>query len=79
MLRLPAFPPRPPFLQEQEEEEEDEDEEEKDVSNDFRRKMESEGFDPALVKMGIKVANNHMRPPEQAFRIGENYIREMSK
>ena len=77
MLRPPPFFPRPPFLREQEEEEEEEDE--KEVSSDFRRKMKSEGFDPALVEMGIKVANNHMRPPEQAFRIGENYIREMAK
>jgi len=77
MLRPPPFFPRPPFFQEEEEEEERGNE--KEVSNDFRRKMKSKGFDPDLIEMGLKVAKNHMRPPEEAFKIGENYIKEMSK
>ena len=74
MFPLPPGFPKPPFFQE---EEEDGGEEETD--GDFRRKMESEGFNPDLVEMGIKVAKNHMRPPEEAFKIGENYIKEMAK
>jgi len=45
----------------------------------FRSRLAREGYDENLIEMGIKVAQNHMRPPEEAFRIGENYIREMAK
>lgn len=80
---LPAFPPRAPlprilFSQDGEDEEEvikgkwEEDE-------GFRSKLKVEGFDPSLIEMGIKVADNHSRSREDALRIGENYIREMSK
>ena len=75
MMRFPPFFPKPPFLREEEEEEEGEEE----VDTAFRRKMKSEGFDPDLVEMGIKVANNHSRTRERALKIGENYIREMAK
>ena len=50
-----------------------------DPGVEFLRKMRSEGFGDELIEMGIKVAGNHMRPPEEAYRIGENYIREMAK
>ncbi|GAI96166.1 unnamed protein product [marine sediment metagenome] len=46
---------------------------------EFIGKMKSKGFDPELIDMGLKVAKNHMRPPEEAYQIGENYIREMAK
>ena len=76
MLRLPPGFPRPPFLREEEEEEGDSEEE---TDSDFRRRMKSAGFDPELVEMGVKVAKNHMRPSEEAYKIGENYIKEMAK
>jgi len=80
MFRFPSFPPRPPlpgeplFLEEEEETEGNELDE-----GEFIGKMKSEGFDSELINMGLKVAKNHMRPPEEAYRIGENYIREMAK
>jgi len=73
---LPPGFPRPPFSREEDEEEEDDEEH---TDGDFRRKLRSEGFDPELVEMGIKVANNHSRSREDALRIGENYIRGMAK
>jgi len=78
MIRLPPFFPRPPFLQE-EDEEKDEEEDKEEIDWDFRRKMKLEGFDPNLIEMGIKVADNHSRTREEALKIGQNYIKEMSK
>jgi len=81
MYKFPFPPPRPPLPGESlfPEEEEAKEEEEADVNKEFIGKMKSEGFDPELINMGLKVARNHMRPPEEAYRIGENYIREMAK
>jgi len=78
MVGFPPFFPKPPFLFQSDDEGEEEPDE-KEVIIAFRKKMRSEGFDPDLVEMGVKMANNHMRPPEEAFKIGENYIREMAK
>ena len=41
--------------------------------------MESKGYDPQLVEMGVKVAKGHMMRPEQAYEIGRNYIKEAAK
>ena len=81
MFRFPFPPPRPPLPGESlfPEEEEEEDVENEETSREFIGKMKSKGFDPELINMGLKVAKNHMRPPEEAYRIGENYIREMAK
>jgi len=79
MIKLPSFPPRPPFPGEPLFPEEEEIEGKKPDEGEFIGKMKSEGFDLALINMGLKVARNHMRPPEEAYRIGENYIREMAK
>ena len=75
MVSLPPFFPRPPFFQEEDEEEDEEELE----SEAFRRKMKSGGFDPDLVEMGVKVMKNHRRPVEEAFKIGAEYIKSMSK
>ena len=61
------------------EEEEEEMENEEVVGEEFKNRMRSKGFDPELIEMGLKVAKNHMRPSEEAFKIGENYIKEMAK
>ena len=79
MIKLPPFPPRLPFPGEFLFPEEEEIEDNKPDEGEFIRKMKSKGFDPELINMGLKVAKNHMRPPEEAYRIGENYIREMAK
>jgi len=76
---LPAFFPRPPLPRMLFGGEEEEEIIHRPSDGEFKRKMESEGFDPELIEMGIKVANNHSRDREDALRIGENYIREMSK
>jgi len=82
---LPARFPRPPlpgiFFREEEEDEPGEGTNggEPALDSEFRARMGHEGFDPDLIEMGLKVAKNHMRPSEEAFRIGENYIREMAK
>ena len=82
---LPMPPPGPPipggllFGSNGEEEEEEEEESGEEVDRDFRKKMESEGYEPDLVEMGIKVANNHSRTREEALKIGEHYIKEMAK
>lgn len=49
------------------------------LDEEFREKMETEGFDSDLVSMGLAMADNHSRTREDALRIGENYIRQMSK
>ena len=59
--------------------EEDEPEVGMSLDGAFRNRMKTEGFNPELVEMGLKVAKNHMRPVEEAFKIGENYIKEMAK
>ena len=78
MFKLPSLLPRPPLPGESLFPEE-EDVENEETSREFIGKMKSKGFDPELINMGLKVAKNHMRPPEEAYRIGENYIREMAK
>ena len=77
MIKLPPFPPRPPLPGESLLEVEEE--EIMDLDSEFRAKLKSEGYDPDLIEMGLKVAHNHMRSPEEAFRIGRNYIKEMAK
>ena len=79
MIKLPPFPPRPPLPGESLFPEEEEIEGKKPDEGEFIREMKSKGFDPELINMGLKVAKNHMRPPEEAYQIGENYIREMAK
>ena len=73
---LPPFPPAPPipkFIRDEGEEVD------QPLDEVFTSEMTSQGFDPELVKMGLKVVKNHMRPPEEAFKIGANYIREMAR
>jgi len=80
MIKLPPFPARPPLPGESLfPKEEEEMESNKSDEGEFIGKMKSEGFDSELINMGLKVAKNHMRSPEEAYRIGENYIREMAK
>ena len=49
------------------------------AKEEFLRRMREEGFDEELITMGLKVAANHLREPEDAYRIGANYVREMAK
>jgi len=79
MFRFPFPPPRPPFPSESLFPEEEEIESNKSDEEEFIGKMKSEGFDSGLINMGLKVAKNHMRSPEQAYKIGEEYIRSMAK
>lgn len=85
-IKLPNFPPfipkpplpgEPPFEVDEEEDEKEEDID--NLDNEFRISLRTEGYDPELVEMGLKVMKNHMRPKEEAFRIGKEYIRSMSK
>ena len=71
----PPIPGRLLFGGNEEEEERDEEE----IDRGFKNRMKSEGYEPDLVEMGIKVANNHSRSREDALKIGENYIKEMAK
>lgn len=81
MFRLPSIPPRPPLPGESlfPEKEEEEEPEAGDLDNEFRVKLRSEGYDPDLIEMGLKVMKNHLRTPEEAFEIGRNYVKEMSR
>ena len=72
-------PPLPGGLLLGSNEEEEEEESEEEVDRGFRRKMKTEGYEPDLVEMGIKVANNHSRTREDALKIGAEYIKSMSK
>ena len=80
-MRVPAPFPFPPVLiklpevRRYIEEEGDKTEDE----GEFTNRLRGQGYDEDLIGMGLKVAKNHMRPREEAFRIGENYIREMSR
>jgi len=80
MFRFPSFPPRPPlpgeslFPGEKEEEIGT-----RGLDSEFRAKLKSEGYDPDLIEMGLKVMKNHLRTPEEAFEIGRNYVKEMAK
>ena len=78
---LPAMFPKPPLpgIMFREEEEEEEKVDHNSLDEAFRSKMKSKGFDPELVEMGLKVADNLSRSREEALKVGENYIREMSK
>lgn len=76
---LPALPPRLPLPGILFGGGEEEEIVHRPSDGEFKRKMESEGFDSELIEMGIKVANNHSRDREDALKIGEKYIREMSK
>lgn len=78
MWKLPLLIPRPPLPGESFLEVEGE-EEATDPDSEFRSKLRSEGYDKELVEMGLKVMKNHMRPKEEAFEIGRNYIKEMAK
>ena len=82
-MRVPAPFPLPPILIRLPEvrrhiEEEDE-EKEKPHDVEFISRLRGEGYQDDLIKMGLKVARNHMRPLEEAYRIGSNYVREMAK
>jgi len=50
-----------------------------DPEVEFISKMRSEGFNEELIEMGLKVAKNHLRTPKEAYKIGAEYIRSMSK
>lgn len=82
MFKFP-FPPRPPLPGEPlfrgEDREDEEKVEARDLDNKFRVGLKSEGYDLELIEMGLKVMKNHLRTPEEAFEIGKNYVREMSK
>ena len=79
MLRFLPLPPRPPLPGEALFEVKEEDEGDGSLDRAFKNRLKTEGFDPELVEMGIKVANNHSRSREDALKIGENYIKEMAK
>ena len=80
MFRLPSILPRPPLPGESLfPEEKGEEPETMDLDNEFRIRLKSEGYDPELVEMGLKVMKNHLRTPEEAFEIGRNYVKEMAK
>ena len=83
MIKFPFLPPRPPLPGElptvEMEEEEEVEHVEDNLDEEFKRKMKTEGFNEELIEMGIKVARNHLKTPGQAFKIGEEYIRSMSK
>ena len=81
---LPPLPglPRPPLFRGEEEEEPREELPKRSNGNpdkEFRSRLKSEGFDPELIEMGVRVANNHSRSREAALKIGETYVREMAK
>ena len=78
MINLPPLFPRPPFLEVDEEENGEETAETVDEAS-FRKEMKTEGFNEELIEMGVKVAKNHLKTKEEAYRIGENYIREMNR
>jgi len=80
MFNFPPLLPRPPLPGESLLRGEDEEEVEvKDLDSNFRTRLKSEGYDPDLVEMGLKVMKNHLRTPEEAFEIGRNYVKEMAK
>jgi len=78
---LPSFPPRPPLPGESllGEREEEFEETTGNLDEEFTNQMEQEGYGNDLIKMGLKVMRNHMRPKGEAFQIGANYIKEMNK
>jgi len=80
---LPAPFPNPPvpgrLFSREVDEEVDEVEPRSDPDEEFKGRLRSEGFDPELIGMGLKVADNHSRNRKEALKIGENYIREMAK
>jgi len=83
MFRFPSLLPRPPLPGEPLFRGEDGEDEEKvvtkDLDSNFRHRLKSEGYDPELIEMGLKVMKNHLRTPEEAFQIGKNYVKEMAK
>jgi len=79
MFRFPFPPPRLPLPGEPLFEERDEEEVDRNLDSEFRTKLKSEGYDPELIEMGLKVMKNHLRTAAEAFQIGRNYIKEMSK
>ena len=90
-FRIPAPFPLPPFPMKlpergdfrgggEDEEDEDEEEEKKQPHDvEFISRLRDEGYQDDLIKMGLKVADNHSRTRKEALKIGENYIREMAK
>lgn len=49
------------------------------ADEDFQKRLEAEGIEPELIKLGLRVADNYSRTREEALRIAERYVREMSK
>lgn len=76
---LMPFPGPPIPLKLPEFEREEEEEVIQDPEVEFVKRMKQEGHDEELIQMGLKVAKNHLRTPAEAYKIGTEYIRSMSK
>jgi len=82
--RFPFFPRLPslgPLVKEDEEETPQKVAPQKELTSEeaFREEMAAQGVSPELIEMGVKVAKNHLKTPKEAYEIGRNYIKEMSK
>jgi len=49
------------------------------AAREFRELMRDEGYNEELIDMGVRVMLNHIKSKREAFQIGENYIKTMSK
>jgi hypothetical protein len=45
----------------------------------FREQLLADGYPEALIEMGVKVARNHLKTPQEAYQIGYNYVKQMAK
>ena len=78
-MRIPLPFPGPPLPLRLPEVGREEPEVAEDPGVEFVRRMRQEGYEDELIVMGLKVARNHLRTPEQAYKIGAEYIRSMAK
>ena len=83
VFKFPSPPPRPPlpgeFPFEVESDEELKESLGLTTEQAFREEMAAQGYNLELIEMGVKVALNHLKTPTEAFRIGREYVRSMSK
>lgn len=50
-----------------------------ELDRDFKERLARQGFSPELIRLGLRVADNYSRTREEALKIAEKYVREMSK
>lgn len=50
-----------------------------ELDREFKERLSAEGFSPELIGLGLRLADNYSRSREEALKLGEKYIREMSK